>query len=151
MLIIGWATATFLFFEPIHNLWLCIGVAWLFNFLFGWVASMVVQHEQFNHKKALGTMKEVSIYLFITALLFFLGETMKDRNSVLFSLNVITWAFILFYLINILKNLRRLAPDSKGVHYVYILVSLEFLKNLPHFKQFKKEEKDKLDYDGTNI
>jgi len=134
----GWITAVYIYFAPVQVLWLCIAVAWGANFLAGYIAGMR-EGESFDKCKAKDTGIEVMCYLFIVSLLYFIGERMGDKDLILKGLNIITWAFIYFYAINILKNLCRIVPKSKGLKYCKYVISLEFFRAFPSLKKFDDE------------
>lgn len=136
----SWITSIFIYFEPIHTLWLVVGVTWAVNFLFGYVASMRTQGEIFNLQKAMNTMREAVIYFALTALFFFVGERMEDESFILKALNILTWAFFYFYAINILKNANRICPGNGAIKYFYLLASLTFLRRLPFYRNYEEVE-----------
>ena len=132
--IAGWFTAAFIYFAPIHNLWLCILIVWIINFFVGYITGMLRNKESFSRRKAMDTMREVLVYLALNALMFVIGERMHKEDVIIQGLNIITWAFIYFYLMNIFQNLRKLMPKSKGIEYVHNFISAEFLKKIPGIK-----------------
>lgn len=135
----GWFTAVYIYFAPVQTLWLCIAVAWGANFLAGYIAGLRAG-ESFNKAKAKETGIEVMCYLCIVSLLYFIGERMGDKDIILKGLNIITWAFIYFYAINILKNLCSIVPKSKGLRYCKYVISLEFFRRFPSLEKFEKDE-----------
>lgn len=139
--LISWITSIFIYFEPIHTLWIVVGVAWGVNFFMGRWAG-VREGEEFSLQKAMNTMREAVIYLLATSLFFFLGERMEDEKFVLNGLNVLTWAFLYYYSTNILKNAHRICPDSEPLAYAYWVMSMAFMRKLPFYQEFKKDIKD---------
>jgi hypothetical protein len=149
-IIIGWFMTVYVFFTPIHHLWVAIGVAWSINSLLGYLADLYVNDNGFDMKKVMTTFKEIMYYFVLTSMFFFIGDKMRNSDSVLVNdsdfvikwLNVITWALLGFYFVNICKNIKNLCPESKFFRYLYMVVSIEFVRHIPYMKQFKKQEKN---------
>ena len=141
--IIGIVSAILAYLTPIYDIILCIGISFAGNFFWGYVAGMVVQKEPFCLKKAKVAIYEALVYASLLACIFTIGEKMDNKDLALRSLSIITWAWIYFYLVNIFKNLARLFPISRGLAFVYFIISLEFIKHFPYLKAFlEKEEKE---------
>jgi len=144
MTILGWLTGLYFYFEPIHYVWKVAIVLWVVNVLVGYISGMVTNNETLNWKKFMKAFIEMAIYLFLTNMLFALGDQMNNKAEVMRVLNITTWGMVAFYIINILKNVTRLCPgDSPGAklfRYIYFLLSLEFVKKLPHMRDFQKND-----------
>lgn len=131
------------YFLPIGPFIVVIITAFILNFFAGLAAGFIVQNESFLFKKAIHTLIEVAIYMVIVASAFFIGDKMNDREAVLKGIYGVTYAFIYFYSVNILKNLRLLFPCSRGINFLYFILSLEFIKKIPFMGDFLKYEKQK--------
>lgn len=131
------------YLTPVKDIMLCIMISFTANFLTGYIAGIVTQCEMFSLKKAKVAIYEAVVYLLLIAIIFTLGEKMGDKEWALKCLSIITYAWIYFYLVNILKNLKRLFPLSRGLAFVYYVVSLEFVKRFPYLKDFIDSEKNK--------
>jgi len=144
---IGWLTGLYFYFEPIHYVWKVAIVLWIVNVIVGYIAGMVINDEKMDWKKFMRAFLEMSIYLFLTNMLFALGDQMDNKTEVQNVLNITTWGLIAFYIINVLKNFTRLcpgeSPGAKLLRYIYFLLSLEFVKKLPHMRDFQKNEQPK--------
>lgn len=136
----GWILSVFLYFTPMHWLWVCILATWIGNLVFGYLSGLVLHNEKLDTKKFLWATVEVVVYLLVTALFFFIGDRMKNQSLIVMGLTVVTWAFLYFYAVNILKNIVRLLPRSLGFKYLYFVLSLEFIKRIPYMKEFQKQE-----------
>lgn len=144
MTILGWLTGLYFYFEPIHYVWKVAIVLWVVNLVVGYIAGRVINSENLDWKKFMKALLEMAIYLFLANMFFALGDQMNNRDEILTGLNITTWGLIAFYIINILKNVTRLCPgDSPGAklfRYIYYLLSLEFVKKLPHMRDFQKDD-----------
>lgn len=137
----GWFMSSLLYFLPIRDMMYAILLVFLANFLCGYLAGMIVQHEKFNIKKSLWALAEVAFYIIFLILLFILGRLVNQEGWLMESVRVATYAWIGFYSINILKNLKRGFPNSKPISFLYYMLSLEFLKALPYVKRFEEQQK----------
>lgn len=144
MTILGWLTGLYFYFEPIHYVWKVAMVLWIVNVVLGYITGMVICDEKLDWRKFMRALLEIALYLFIANMLFAIGDQMNYKAGMLKGLNITTWGLIAFYVINILKNVTRLLPgDSPGAklfRYMYFLLSLEFVKKLPHMRDFQKNE-----------
>lgn len=140
--IMGWLTGMLLYFLPIKDLTYAISLIFVVNFLSGYISGMLVSDEQFNIKKALWAFAEVACYICFIILLFILGSWIKQEHWLYTSIQTATYAWIWFYAINILKNWKRLFPNSKPIAFLYFFLSLEFVKNIPYMKEFQENQKN---------
>jgi hypothetical protein len=140
-IIIGVISSVLAYITPIYDLLICIGMSFAGNFLWGYVAGIVVQKESFNLKKAKVAIYEVLLYVSIVACIFIIGEKMKNQEFVLKCLSLITWVLIYFYIVNIFRNLKRLFPKSRGIFFIYFVISIEFIKHFPYMKEFLEDER----------
>lgn len=148
--IISFFSAVAAYFLPIGPFIVVIITAFFLNFITGLSSGFIVHDESFNFKKALHTLIEVAIYMIIVASAFFIGDKMNDREAVLNVIYGVTYAFIYFYAVNILKNLKRLFPSSRGINFLHFTLSLEFIKRIPFMTDFLKYESKKADGQSNN-
>ncbi len=138
---IGWMSAVFFYFLPIKEIINGLLIAFALSFIFGVIASLRVQNESLNLKKAITAFKEIAIYLLILASLFTIGDKMQSDAFVFELMGTITWGLIYLYFTNMTKNLSRLMPNSRGVKYLHYVLALEFLKKAPSIKEFEENER----------
>lgn len=139
--ILSWLTSMLLYFFPIEGLVIAISIAFVANFSFGILTGVIVQRENICIKKALVAFIEVAIYLVILTCFFTIGDKMKGSMPVFQALSILTWAWIYFYSSNLSKNLKRLFPKSRGFSFLFYVLNLEFLKQVPYLKKFEENEK----------
>jgi len=130
------------YFLPIQPFVFVIILAFMLNFFAGLSAGFLVNNESFDFKKAFWTLIEMATYLVIVAASFSIGDKMNDRDAVLKAIYGVTYAFIYFYAINILKNLKRMFPESRAISFLHFTLSLEFIKRIPFMTDFLKYEKE---------
>jgi len=137
----GWFSAILLYFLPIKDLVHALAIMFAINFVLGILAGILVQGEKVDFKKALLAFAEIALYLVILTCVFNLGEKMKGSDWIFAMLIWLTWAWHYFYVSNILKNMTRLLPNSKGLRFAYYILGLEFIKRIPGLRGFERKEK----------
>lgn len=148
--IVGVISSIASYFLPIGQFVIVIIAAFILNFFTGLVCGYLVSQESFNFKKAKWALIEMAIYLVIVASGFFIGEKMKDTEAFLKGIYGVTYAFIYFYTVNILKNLKQLLPRSQSIRFLYFILSIEFIKKIPFMTDFLKYESKKADGQTNN-
>lgn len=147
---LGVFSSTFFYFAPIHNLLLVLVFIFSANFIGGMITSIRLQDESFNFKKAWIAFKELVVFSVFLASAFFIGDKMDSQEWINEFLSIITWVLIYFYTANIFKNLRRLFPNSKGIHFLWFVLNFEFAKRFSVLKEFQVHQKNKKDETNTN-
>ncbi len=142
-LIVGTLSAMIAYFHPITNVLFSLFYLFLLNLLFGLVAGITVNKEVFSFRKAFNCMKETAVFFLILASTYTVGEKMGNPGGALQCVTTVTYAFIYFYAVNILKNLRRLFPASRGLSFIYYFVSMEFVRKIPFLAEFVNQEQEK--------
>lgn len=142
ILLVGTLSALAAYLSPISSVIFSILYVFLLNFACGYLAGMA-NGEKFAWKKAFSTVKEVAIYYIILVSVFIVGERMGDDSAALQAITTITYAFIYFYSVNILRNLSFTFKDSKAIAFIYYIVSFEVIKKIPFLENFIKHEEEK--------
>jgi len=141
--VVAFISSVFAYLAPVHEMILCIIIAFAGNFICGFFAGLIAQNESFNFKKAKVAIFEAVVYVVLIAGFFTIAEKMDDKEYVLKGLSIITWAWIYFYSVNIAKNLTRLFPHSSGFSFLYYALSMEFIKRFPVLKDFINKNQQK--------
>lgn len=143
--VVGWLMYVLIYLLPIKDLMYCISVTFAINFLAGYIVGMVLQKEHFQIRKGLWAFAEASFFMAFLILLFVLGDWTKQSAHIFKAINISTWAWIYFYSINILRNAKRIFPDSKPIAFLYYILSLECVKSIPYLKNFEENHKQNAD------
>lgn len=142
-LIVGTGTILAAYFSPIQDMIFCIFFVFLLNFLTGLISGIRINEEKFNLKKFFRCVIESLIYYSLVAIIFIVGDHMDNQDGALQCITGITYAIIYFYAVNGLRNLHMLMPHSKGLGFIYYVVSLEGIKRIPYLDSYiKKGETD---------
>ena len=95
-------------------------------------------------KKFKKSIFELSLYLFVILLLFVIARLLDDVDSAIFLSKILTSFCSIFYLQNIIKNLKKLIPDNKLVSVLDFLVNVKFInEKFAIFKEFQDWEENK--------
>ncbi len=117
------------------------------NFLAGLIVDILINDGNFSFKKAWQCISEFSTFSIILACIWFVGERMDSEKATLTCVSIVMYALIYFYSCNILRNVRQLFREEstayKLTNFLYYALSVEFVKKIPHLKNFKDETKRK--------
>jgi hypothetical protein len=131
------------YFMPVQNIF--IAIAWMFvlDFICGYVSGKIAKNEKFDRKKAFKFFIEASAIFLLMASIFFVGERIGNIKGALQCISGVVYAVVYFYGCNILKNLNELFPENKLIKFLYYIISIEFVKEVPFLSNYnKKNEKD---------
>lgn len=128
------------YFAPIQSIFL--GVVWVFalNFLFGLLNGLIVKDEDFSLKKACICFLEATVLFVLMSSIFFVGEKIGNPSGALQCITGIVYALIYFYSVNILRNIKGIFPDNRLIAFLYMVVSIEFVKKIPYLATFTEKE-----------
>lgn len=138
--IVGAFSALAAYLSPISSVLFSILYVFLLNFAFGYLSGLA-KGESFSLRKAFTAVKEASIFFLVVASVYIIGEKMGDNKGALQCITAVTYAITYFYAVNIFKNLSKLFPSSRGISFLYYVLSMEFIKKIPFMENFVKQEK----------
>ena len=98
------------YLSPINDILFAVTIAFVLNFLTGYIASMCCDGESFRLKKAFKCIQDICVYAVIIAAIYTIGDHLSNSSEALTSISIITYVLLYFYSCNIFKNLRRLYP-----------------------------------------
>lgn len=139
-LIVGTGTILVAYFAPIQDMIFCIFFVFLLNFMTGLISGIRISNEKFNLRKFFRCIIESLVYYSLVAAIFVVGDHMDNKEGALQCITGITYAIIYFYTVNGLRNLHLLMPQSKGLGFIYYVVSLEGVKRIPYLENYMKKE-----------
>jgi magnesium-transporting ATPase (P-type) len=128
------------YLQPIHSVMFALFFIFFFDMIIGILTDLTVNKKSLSSKKFMFACLSFAIYITIIAMIYVVGERMNDLNEALFIDKFITYAFVYFYIVNSLKNLRKLLPRSRGIAFLEFIVGLEFVKRITSLGEFLKEE-----------
>lgn len=72
--------------------------------------------------------------------IFFVGEKIGNPSGAMQCITGIVYALIYFYSVNILRNIKGIFPHSRLIAFLYMVVSVEFVKKIPYLTMFTEKE-----------
>ena len=129
------------YFAPIKDVVFVIFFIFLLNCLFGLLAGVTVEGERFNLKKFFRCIMETLVFYVIVLSIYLVGEKMGNQPGALQCISGVAYAIIYFYAVNILRNAHKLLPKSKGIKFLYYVLSFEVIKKIPYVQEYLENEK----------
>lgn len=139
-------SAVFAYFTPVESIFL--GVAWVFlvNFIFGLLNGIVVKSEPFSFRKAFSCIVEAMVLYVLMATIFLVGDRIGNQPGAMQCITAVVYALIYFYTVNILRNIKGLFPGNRLIRFLYWILSIEFVKEIPfvgdYLAKFNRHEHD---------
>jgi len=128
------------YFEPLRSAMFVLMFVFFLDMIIAIYADIVVNRKDFKPKKFLTAFFYVAIYLMIIVCVYIVGERMGDAEESLYVDKIVTYIFIYFYIVNILKNLRIIVPENRPIAFLEFTFGLEFLKRIPNLDEFIRHE-----------
>ena len=118
----------------------------IINFAVGLLAGLIVNKESWNFKKAFRCILEATAFLLLVCAIYYIGEHKGNPEGALQCISFVTYSIYWFYGVNILRNLKELLPEGstgyKVVAFLYYVVSIEFVKNIPYLNAYLSNGKE---------
>jgi hypothetical protein len=113
----------------------------------GILADVIANNCRFQLRKALSFVRDMTLFFALVCFLYYLGKQMHNSDATLDLISYTTYIVFWAYGTNILRNLLLILPEKspayKVMHFLYYLLSVEFVKDIPGLQSFlKKEEED---------
>jgi hypothetical protein len=126
------------YFAPLRDVVFVIFFVFLLNCLFGLIAGVGVQGEKFNLKKFFRCIMETLVFYVIVLSIYLVGEKMGNPSGAIQCISGVVYAIIYFYAVNILRNAHKLLPKSKGIKFLFYVLSFEVIKKIPYLQQYQE-------------
>lgn len=126
------------YFAPLKDIVFVIFFVFLLNCIFGLIAGVGVQGEKFSLKKFFRCILETLVFYVIVLSIYLVGEKMGNSEGAVQCISGVVYAIIYFYAVNILRNAHKLLPKSKGIKFLYYVLSFEIIKKIPYLQQFQE-------------
>jgi len=126
------------YFAPLKDVVFVIFFVFLLNCVFGLIAGVGVQGEKFSLKKFFRCIMETLVFYVIVLSVYLVGEKMGNPEGAIQCISGLVYAIIYFYFVNILRNAHKLLPKSKGIKFLYYVLSFEVIKKIPYLKQYQE-------------
>jgi len=126
------------YFAPLKDIVFVIFFVFLLNCIFGLIAGVGVQGEKFSLKKFFRCILETLVFYVIVLSIYLVGEKMGNSTGAIQCISGVVYAIIYFYSVNILRNAHKLLPKSKGIKFLFYVLSFEIIKKIPYLKQYQE-------------
>ena len=128
------------YFAPLKDVVFVIFFVFLLNCVFGLIAGVGVQGEKFSLKKFFRCIMETLVFYIIVLSVYLVGEKMGNPEGAIQCISGLVYAIIYFYFVNILRNSHKLLPKSKGIKFMYYVLSFEIIKKIPYLQEYQEKE-----------
>jgi len=141
------AVAIVSYLTPIGGFLESLAVIFTLNFFFGFLSDKL-HGKDFSFKKAFRCIVESAIFCMLVCAVYFIGERSHSDEGGVWFVSYVAYALFYFYGCNILRNMKQIfRPNSTPynvVSFLYWLVSIEFIKNMPYLSDYlnKKHDED---------
>ena len=127
------------YFAPLKDVVFVIFFVFLLNCVFGLIAGVGVQGEKFSLKKFFRCIMETLVFYVIVLSVYLVGEKMGNPEGAIQCISGLVYAIIYFYFVNILRNAHKLLPKSKGIKFMYYVLSFEIIKKIPYLQEYQEK------------
>lgn len=135
------------YLNPIASNVFAMAYLTLLNFVIGLLVSLLVENESFSWRKFGWCGVEVLIFFAIIASIYIVGHAQGNPKEAVQCVSMVVYAMCYFYSVRILRNLRKMFPRNTIGHHVtgflYMVLTLEVVKKIPHLKEYIDEHEDK--------
>lgn len=141
-LLIGLITSVTAYLNPISGDVKSLIALFVVNFMFGLLAGLLINNESFSFKKAFRCVLEAMSFFVLVSAIYYIGEQKGNPEGSLQCVSFVTYSVFYFYGVNVLRNWKQLCRKEsatyKCVSFLYYVVSVEFIKNIPFLDNYKK-------------
>ena len=145
-LFVGLLTGLWAYLNPVSGDIKSLVAIFTLNFAFGLLAALLAQNESFSLRKAFRCVVEATVLFLLICSVYFIGDHKGNPGGALQCVSFITYSVFYFYGVNILRNTKQiLSPTSaayKVVSFLYYVLSVEFIKNIPYLSNYQNKTKE---------
>lgn len=139
-LIAGIVLAVIAYLKPIEaELW-TLFLIFFTNFLFGYLAGMIANNEEWDNKKAMRCVGEATVFFILCTTIYAIGRLKGQMSGALQCVSFITYVVIYFYGLNILRNCKKIFRKEIAPWYVvsflYYVLRFKFVEKIPFLAGF---------------
>lgn len=143
-LFVGLVTSIAAYLSPISGDIKSLIALFVINFLFGLMAGLLANNETFSFKKAFRCILEAMAFFVTVSAIYYIGEQKGNPDGALQCVSFVTYSVFYFYGVNVLRNWKQLCRKGsatyKCVAFIYYVVSVEFIKNVPFLNNYQTKE-----------
>lgn len=110
------------------------------NFLVGLLCGVIVNHEDFQWRKAWQCMIDSMVLFGIVAFIYAIGRMNGNESGSIQCVSLIIYAMCYFYGVNILRNVRSLLKEESTawmlIDFLYSVLSMEYARRIPGLDKY---------------
>ena len=140
------------YLKPIEGELWSLFLIFALNFVFGYLADMIANGEDFKFKKAFRCICEATVFFILCAVIYAIGRFKGQEAGALQCVSFITYTIIYFYSMNVLRNLKQIFREGTTpwnvIAFLYYVLRFKFIKRIPflsdymNIKHIKQNEND---------
>ena len=139
-LIAGIVLAVIAYLKPIEaELW-TLFLIFFTNFLFGYLAGMIANNEEWDNKKAMRCVGEATVFFILCTTIYAIGRLKGQMSGALQCVSFITYVVIYFYGLNVLRNCKKIFRKDTApwlvVSFLYYVLRFKFVEKIPFLQGF---------------
>lgn len=115
------------FLTPMRSAIEVLLVVATFDFIAGLAGNVWTGKEGFRIGKAFGSLYKIIAYLLLIIVAHFAAANIGEEDLAWLLVKYITMLVSYWYFVNILSNLQEALPNSTGIAFLYLLMSLKIL------------------------
>jgi len=142
LLTAGIAGGIMVYLKPLYSPMEVLGFVFVLDIVFGLLVDLIVNGDRLRIRKFLVALAFLTMYFLIITTTYVVGEKMDDVVEALSIVKILTYCFSYFYISNILRNMRLLAPNSRPIAFLDYFIGLQIIKRLPELAQFLRLNKN---------
>lgn len=132
-------------FAPIQNSIIVLMLFFLVNFFIGFRTDVRVNNAEFSLKKAFEGIKMLILYYTLVFIIHMGIISFNEISLAEKAAKFITWIVCYWYLVNMLRNIKKIWPKNETISFLYDLLTVEIftmLMNKFGINKDKYENKD---------
>ncbi|OAV74427.1 hypothetical protein Barb7_02081 [Bacteroidales bacterium Barb7] len=122
--------------QPTDNPIEVLGYAFVLDTFFSLLVDIIGNNRSIQLKNVLVSLSCLAMYVIIILFVYLIGERLGDEDNSLFFIKMLTYSFSYFYLTNVIRNMRRLAPKNTALVFLDYFIGLQIAKRLPELGTF---------------
>lgn len=139
-LLAGIVLAVIAYLKPIEaELW-TLFLIFFTNFLFGYLAGMIANNEEWDNKKAMRCVGEATVFFILCTTIYAIGRLKGQMSGALQCVSFITYVVIYFYGLNVLRNCNKIFRKDTApwlvVSFLYYVLRFKFVEKIPFLAGF---------------
>lgn len=132
------------FLQPMSTSFAVLFVMAVADVFGGMAGNVWTGKDEFKFRKAFQAVYKIGAYCVVVLLVHFCVSSFGEESMAETLVKFLTWTISYWYLSNILGNMCKAFPKSKGFLFLYLALSLKILPLMLHHMGLSKEGADDL-------